>query len=48
MGIFTIIKNSNDYYAIEFGKNIHDIFKSYRDTILIIDDKEENFKFYGS
>ena len=35
------LKNSNDYYAIEFGRNIHDVFKSYRDTILIIDDKKK-------
>ena len=34
-------KNSNDYYAIEFGKNIHSVFKSYKDTILIIDDKKK-------
>ena len=35
------LKNSNDYYAIEFGRNIHDVFKCYRDTILIIDDKKK-------
>ncbi len=34
-------KNSNDYYAIEFGENIHSVFKSYKDTILIIDDKKK-------
>jgi diphosphomevalonate decarboxylase len=34
--------NSNDYYAIEFGQNIHSVFKTYRDTILIIDDKKKN------
>ncbi len=35
------LKNSNDYYAVELGRNIHDVFKSYRDTILIIDDKKK-------
>ena len=34
-------KNSNDYYATEFGENIHNVFKSYKDTILIIDDKKK-------
>ena len=40
-GSSPLLKNSNDYYAIEFGRNIHDVFKSYRDTILIIDDKKK-------
>ncbi len=32
---------SNDYYAVEFGQNLHEIFKTYRDTILIIDNNKK-------
>ena len=41
-----IVHGASDQYAIPFGKNLHQVFKSYYDAILIVD--QENKKVSSS
>lgn len=40
-GKHTAIKNSSDNYAVLFSEEIHEVFKNYQDTVLLIDKGEK-------